>query len=46
MSNDTRFITNEEGNKFIDRDMFNTLIKKTVNFDVLVGYFNFIIFSK
>ncbi|MDR0912691.1 MAG: phospholipase D-like domain-containing protein [Methanobrevibacter sp.] len=37
MSTDSTFITNEEGNKLIDR--FNTIIKDTVNFDVLVGYF-------
>lgn len=37
MSTDTTFITNEKDNKLIDR--FNVLIKDTVYFDVLVGYF-------
>lgn len=37
MDNDTTFITNEEGNKLLDR--FNTLIKNTQFFDCLVGYF-------
>ncbi|MDR3291186.1 MAG: phospholipase D-like domain-containing protein [Methanobrevibacter sp.] len=37
MSNDSKFITNEEGNKLVDR--FDTLINDTQYFDVLVGYF-------
>jgi len=37
MSTDTTFITNEKDNKLIDR--FNVLIKDTMYFDVLVGYF-------
>ncbi|MDR2623725.1 MAG: phospholipase D-like domain-containing protein [Methanobrevibacter sp.] len=37
MSTDTTFITNEEDNKLINR--FNDLIKDTIHFDVLVGYF-------
>jgi len=35
--NDLTFITNEEGNKLIDR--FNTLTRGTKFFDCLVGYF-------
>ncbi|MEL7669405.1 helicase-related protein [Methanobacterium sp.] len=37
MNNDLTFITNELGNKLVDR--FNTLIKDTQFFDCLVGYF-------
>ena len=37
MNNDLTFITNESGNKLVDR--FNTLIKNTQFFDCLVGYF-------
>lgn len=37
MINDLTFITNEPGNKLVDR--FNTLIKNTQFFDCLVGYF-------
>jgi len=37
MSTDTGFITNEEGNKLVDR--FNKLLDKTQLFDCLVGYF-------
>lgn len=36
-STDTKFITNEDGKTLYDR--FNTLIKNTVLFDCLVGYF-------
>jgi len=37
MASDLTFITNEEGKKLLDR--FATLIKDTVFFDCLVGYF-------
>ena len=37
MSTDLTFITNEEGNKLVDR--FSTLIKHSRLFDCLVGYF-------
>ena len=37
MSSNTSFITNEQGQRLIDR--FNALIKDSASFDCLVGYF-------